>query len=270
MSQIFKLTTLSIMLWFLAACSTVPVSGRKQLAFIPNSELFAMSYQQYSGFLDDSRVVTGTPEAKMVANAGSRIKLAVEEYMREIGASDRTKDFRWEFNLVEGQQVNAWCMPGGKVVFYTGIMPVCQDELGVAVVMGHEIAHAIADHGNERMSQGMLAQGLGTGLSVALSQKPNLTNQLFLQAFGISSQLGTLAFSRRHESEADKLGLYFMALAGYNPEEAPRFWQRMEARSSGGGPPEFLSTHPSSSRRIKDLNSHMPKAKAYYQRALNR
>ena len=177
------------------------------------------------------------------------------------------KGFQWEFNTVESEEANAFCMPGGKVVFYTGILPICQDEAGVAVVMGHEVAHAIAKHGNERMSQGLVQQFGGVALSVALSDKPAQTQQLFQTAYGVGSQVGVmLPFSRLQESEADELGLIFMAMAGYDPHEAPKFWERMSAKSSGGAPPEFLSTHPSHETRIRKLNKAIPKAMEYYKK----
>jgi predicted Zn-dependent protease len=163
--------------------------------------------------------------------------------------------------------VNAWCMPGGKVAFYTGIMPICRDETGVAVVMGHEVAHAIANHGRERMSNGMLMNGLIGTAQAAMGQNPTLTQNLFLQAFGVGGQLGMLTFSRTHELEADQLGLNFMALAGYDPRTAPGFWDRMSEGSSGAEPPEFLSTHPGPKRRKDELNKAMPAAMVYYEKS---
>lgn len=176
----------------------------------------------------------------------------------------RVEGFKWEFNLVDDNAVNAWCMPGGKVVFYTGILPITKTEKGLAVVMGHEVAHAIARHGNERMSQGLATQLGGVALGVALSNKPQQTQQIFNQAYGVGSTLGTLKFSRKHESEADKMGAIFMALAGYNPQESVELWRRMKASSGGAAPPEFMSTHPSHDTRIKDLQAYMPKALKYY------
>jgi len=223
-----------------------------------------MSFQQYSQFLGENKLSTDAAQTAMIKRVGARIQKAVESYMAEIGASDRLEGFKWEFNLVDDPTVNAWCMPGGKVVFYTGILPICQDEAGVAVVMGHEIAHAVANHGGERMSQGLAVQGLGAGLQVAMSEKPALTQALLMQSFGMGSQMGMLKFSRTHESEADEMGLYFMAIAGYNPQSAPQFWERMKANAGGQAPPEFMSTHPSNDRRIADLNALMPKAVEYY------
>ncbi|MCU0390009.1 MAG: M48 family metallopeptidase [Thermoflexibacter sp.] len=265
----------SILLIFTALafsyCTTVPITGRKQLKFMPDSELLAMSFSQYNQFLSQNRLSTNQNQINMVRTVGLRIQQAVETYMAEKGMADRIKDFRWEFNLVEDRQVNAFCMPGGKVVIYTGILPICRDENGLAIVMGHEIAHAIAEHGNERMSQTLLANGLLTaGGVIVQSKNPSLTNQLLLQAAGVVTNLGLLSFSRQHESEADKIGLIFSSMAGYDPRDAPSFWQRMAGASNGQKPPEFLSTHPSHERRISDLEAMMPEAMAYYEKSINR
>ncbi len=249
---------------FLISCTTNPITGRRQLSLVLASQMQSMSYQQYSQFLGQNNVVNSGNQAQMIKSVGARMKQSVELYMQQIGHADKLEGFQWEFNLVNDPAVNAWCMPGGKVVFYTGILPICQDEAGVAVVMGHEIAHAVANHGGERMSQGLAQQLGGVAMQVALSSKPALTQALFSQAFGLGSQVGMLKFSRTHESEADEMGLYFMAIAGYNPQSAPQFWQRMKANSGGQAPPEFLSTHPSNDRRIRDLNTLMPKAVAMY------
>lgn len=203
----------------------------------------------------------------MVKNCGVRIQKAVETYMAQKNLQKQLEGFQWEFNLIESETINAFCMPGGKVAFYTGIMPLCKDEIGVAVVMGHEIAHAIANHGGERMSQGLLQQMGGVALSVALKEKAESTQQLALAAYGAGSNVfGILPFSRLHETEADKLGIIFMAMAGYNPQEAPKFWQRMAALNKGKKPPEFLSTHPSDQTRIDNLNKAMPEALTYYKK----
>ncbi len=200
----------------------------------------------------------------MVKNVGNNIANSVEQYLKENGFEDQVKEFSWEFNLVKNEQVNAWCMPGGKVVFYKGIMPICEDKNGVAVVMGHEIAHAVARHGNERMSQMLATQMGGMALSAALSEKSEKTQQLFMAAYGMGAQVGfMLPYSRLHESEADKMGLVFMGMAGYDPHEAVDFWQRMD-QQSGKSPPEFLSTHPANKTRIEDLKAYMPKAMEYY------
>ena len=250
------------------ACATVPVTERRQLRLIPRSELFAMSFTQYDQFLAEHPVITGTPEAQMVERVGQRVAAAVHEYMREIGREQDLAGYEWEFRLVDQDMVNAWCMPGGKVVFYTGILPVTATEAGLAVVMGHEIAHAIAEHGNERMSQALLTQFGGAALMAALRDSPEETQNLWMAAFGAGTQVGVLLpFSRLHESEADRLGLIFMAMAGYDPTEAVRFWQRMADARTGPAPPELVSTHPADERRIRDLESHLPTALEYYRRA---
>lgn len=249
------------------SCAKVPMSGRNQLSLVSNEELLPMAYVQYNDVLKESKIVTNTAEGQMVVRVGKRIAEAVKVYMTEQGLENELQGFAWEFNLIEGDMVNAWCMPGGKVAFYTGIMPICQDETGVAVVMGHEVAHAIANHGRERMSNGMLMNGLIGTAQAAMGQNPTLTQDLFLQAFGVGGQLGMLTFSRTHELEADQLGLNFMALAGYDPRTAPGFWDRMSEGSSGAEPPEFLSTHPGPKKRKDELNKAMPAAMVYYEKS---
>jgi predicted Zn-dependent protease len=256
-----SIAALSTLLW---ACHKNAITGRRALTLIPESEMMNMSFSQYDQFLTENKPLPETDErVKMVKRCGGRIQKAVETYYADKGLSKELDGFQWTFNVVDENTVNAWCMPGGKVVVYTGLLPVTQDEQSLAVVMGHEIAHAIARHGNQRMSQGILVNMGGTALSVALSQKPQATQQLFMQSFGIGSQLGVLSYSRKHETEADKMGLVFAAMGGYNPEAAVGFWERMAA---GGGqkPPEILSTHPSDERRITDLKAFMPEAKKYY------
>ena len=249
---------------FLVACSTVPLTGRKQLNMIPSNEMLAMSFQQYDQFLTENKVSSNTKQAQMVKRLGHKIQVAVEKYLNDNGYSRLLEGYDWEFNLVEDDQVNAWCMPGGKVVVYTGVLPVTQNETGLAVVMGHEIAHAIAEHGNERMSQQLLQQAGAVGLMVALNEKPAETQMMWQAAYGIGSQYAVmLPYSRTHESEADHLGLIFMAMAGYNPQQAPAFWERMSA-VGGAKPPEILSTHPSDETRIRNLNKWMPEAMGYY------
>jgi predicted Zn-dependent protease len=253
---------------FLSSCGTVPVTGRSQLNLIPSSTMLSMSYQQYGDFLQSNRLSSDQGSTQMVRRAGQKIQGAVERYFKEKGLSSELNGYKWEFNLVESPDVNAWCMPGGKVVVYTGILPITRDETGLAVVMGHEIAHAIAEHGNERMSQGLLTQLGGMALSEAIKSKPAQTQQLWMTAFGVGAQVGVmLPFSRLHESEADKLGLIFMAMAGYNPNAAVDFWQRMAAMKNGQSPPEFLSTHPSDATRIKDIRAALPEAMKYYNKS---
>lgn len=251
---------------FLYACATVPVTGRKQVSLVSNAEIIQMSSQQYQQVLSESKLSTDQEQVALVKRVGNNIKTAVEQYMASKGASSQLTGFNWEFNLIQDDEtVNAWCMPGGKVAFYTAIMPICADENGVAVVMGHEVAHAIANHGAERMSQGMLAEfGLGT-LGAAMGQNPTATQNIFMQAVGVGTNVGMLKFSRNHESEADHIGLIFMAMAGYDPSGAPKFWERMSA-SGGGSQPEFLSTHPSHETRIQDLQGWIPEAMQYYKK----
>ena len=254
-------------IFLLYGCATVPVTGRRQVSLVSSAEINQMAADQYRQVLRESKLATDQEQVAMIKRVGNNIKKAVEQYMASKGASTELAGFNWEFNLIEDDQtVNAWCMPGGKVAFYTAIMPICKDELGVAVVMGHEVAHAIANHGRERMSQGLIAEfGLGT-LSAAMGQNPTATQNIFMQAVGVGTNVGMLKFSRSHESEADHIGLIFMAMAGYNPEEAPKFWERMTALSGGQQPPEFLSTHPSHDTRIQDLNGWMPEAMGYYKK----
>jgi predicted Zn-dependent protease len=226
-----------------------------------------MSYPNYKTVLGEAKKLPNSdPRVKQVRTVGTKIRLAVETFMKQNNQEKLLEGFAWEFNLIDDpNMVNAWCMPGGKVAFYTGILPICNNDVGIAVVMGHEVAHAIARHGNERMTLGLMQQVGGVALSVALTEKPEATKNLFMSAYGVGSNLGVmLPFSRTHESEADRLGLIFMSMAGYNPEEAPKFWGRMAKLSGGAQPPEFLSTHPAHETRIKDLNANMAEAKKYY------
>ena len=245
------------------ACAKVPLTGRSQLAMVSNEEIMPLVNAEYQKFKAEAKLVTNTPDGQQIVKVGQRISQAVEKFLIQEGYSDLVKTFNWEFNLADSKEVNAWCMPGGKVAFYTGIMPVCQDENGVAVVMGHEVAHAVASHARERMSNGLAANFGLSLLSAAMGQNPTLTQQIFLQSVGIGSELGMLKFSRKHELEADELGLIFMAMAGYDPRTAPVFWERMAA-VGGEAPPEFLSTHPGPDRRIERLNANMAKALEYY------
>lgn len=254
------------LLAIIAACATVPITGRRQMSLFPESQMIATSLTQYDSFLKEHKVSDNKEQSAMVKRVGKRIAEVVEVFMKDNGMADRVAGFAWEFNLVEDDTPNAWCMPGGKVVFYTGILPYTQTEAGLAVVMGHEIAHAIARHGNERMSQQMGIQALGTGLSLALNEKPAETQQIWMTAFGAGSNvLVTLPFSRSHETEADKMGLIFMAMAGYDPAVAVDFWKRM-GESGGKKPPEFLSTHPADDTRVKNLQAFLPEAMKYYKK----
>jgi len=226
-----------------------------------------LSFKSYGEFLAQNKLSTNAEQTQMVKRVGGRIQKAVENYSAEYGYEDRLAGYEWEFNLVDDPNVNAWAMPGGKVVVYTGILPIAQDETGLAVVMGHEIAHAFVKHGAERMSQGLLVQMGGIALSTALDDYPDKTKSLFMQSYGVGTQVGVLLpYSRKHESEADHLGLVFMAMAGYNPEQAPAFWERMAAQKKGAAPPEFLSTPPADETRIQDLKDLLPEAMTYYRR----
>lgn len=249
------------------ACATVAVTGRKQLSLVSNAEIIPMANQQYQEVLKKGPISKNQEQTALIKRVGANIQRAVEKYMADRGASAELQGFAWEFNLIDDPKtVNAWCMPGGKVAFYTAILPICKDEEGVAVVMGHEVAHAIANHGRERMSQGLVQQfGLGT-VGAAMGQNPTATQQIFMQAVGMGSNIGMLKFSRSHESEADHIGLIFMAMAGYDPNNAPLFWERMTQLSGGQEPPEFMSTHPSHETRINDLKGWIPEAMQYYKK----
>jgi predicted Zn-dependent protease len=260
-----SITSLIGTLLFLFACATVPLTERRTLRLIPDSELISLSFQQYSDVLKKSKLSNDPEKVHRVRRVGERIAKASEEFLRESKLESDIKNYKWEFNLIEDDNVvNAWCMPGGKVAVYTGILPLTQDDTGLAVVMGHEVAHAMAKHGNERMSEALLVQLGGASLSLALSKEPGLTQQIFMGAYGVGTQVGImLPYSRVHESEADRIGLVLMAKAGYDPREAVPFWQRMNEKG-GSRPPEFLSTHPAPETRIKDIKSHIPEAMKYY------
>lgn len=247
------------------SCSTVPVTGRKQLDLVPDTTMLATSFQEYDKFLQEHKLSTNQEQTQLVKRVGTRIEKAVEDYFAQHGLSDDLKGYAWEFNLVESKEVNAWCMPGGKVVVYTGILPITKDEEGLATVMGHEIAHAVAKHGNERMSQALVTQMGGTALSVALQKNPAQTRELWMKAFGVGAEVGVLLpYSRLQESEADRLGLIFMAMADYDPNNAVVFWQRMAKKKGGQAPPELLSTHPSDEARISKIREFLPEAMQYY------
>lgn len=260
-----KLLSVFIVAVTAVACSTNKITGRSQLHLLPESELQAMGTQEYQQFLSQSKVVSASSDrdAEMVKRVGSRLANAVQQYFASKGLQNQLEGYKWEYNLVADNQANAWCMPGGKIVVYTGLLPYTRNEAALAIVLGHEITHAVFQHGNSRMSQGLLQQLGGVALTVALSQKPAETQNLFLQSYGVGSQLGVLAFSRKDESEADHYGLIWAALAGYNPQEAIPFWQRM-AQSSGSKPPALLSDHPTDEKRIADIQKWMPEALKYY------
>jgi predicted Zn-dependent protease len=260
-----QLGFLLILSLFLLSCASVPVTERRGLHLVPDSELTSMSYQEYNNVLKKSKLSTDMAKVSMVRRVGQRIATASEQLLVEKGHGDDIRNYKWEFNLIEDDKtVNAWCMPGGKVAVYTGLLFISQDENGLAVVMGHEVAHAIAKHGNERMSQSLLAQFGAIGLSVALAGNPGVTSDIFMQAYGVGAQVGfLLPYSRIQESEADHIGLILMAQAGYDPRGAVVLWQRMNAKG-GARPPEFLSTHPAPDSRIRNIESLIPEAMQVY------
>ncbi|HBK70405.1 MAG TPA: peptidase M48 [Flavobacteriaceae bacterium] len=261
-----KIISITIVFLFLVSCSKVPITGRKRVNFVSDAQILPTAFAQYSGFLAQNKLSDNAAKTAELKTVGSRISKAVDRFMRANNMKEEADNYRWEFNLIEDETVNAWCMPGGKVVFYTGILPIAKNVDGIAAIMGHEVAHAFAKHGQERMSQGAIAQGtslVAMLASGAVSKNP-AKQQLFLQSVGVGTQLGMLKFSRTHETEADRLGLVFMLMAGYNGEEAAQVWVRMSQRAgAAGAPPEFLSTHPSNQSRIADLKAYLPEAKVH-------
>lgn len=258
-----SLYQLMLFMFLFESCAQNLVTGRKQLSLVSESELQSMAKQEYQTFLNDHKVLHNS-DANMVGRVGSRIAAAINSYYVAQGQPSVLGGYVWEFNLVENNEVNAWCMPGGKVVVYSGLLTITQNEEGLAIVLGHEITHAIAQHGSERVSQGLLQQLGGSALSFALANKPKETQNLFLTAYGVGSSVGALLpFSRKEEAEADEYGLYYAAMAGYNPQAAIPFWERMAA-AGGSKPIEFLSDHPSDANRIAKIKGYMPKALKYY------
>jgi predicted Zn-dependent protease len=258
-----KILSFSLIL-LMAQCATVPLTGRKQFSIIPSSQILALGNDSYIQILKENKISSNPHYVNTVKTVGHNLSGAVEKYFASKNQSDLLKGYAWEYNVLQSKEVNAFCLPGGKIAFYEGIMPVCIDDNGVAVVMSHEVSHAIANHGSERMSEQMAVQLGGMALDAALQQKPDATRQIAMAAFGAGTTVGVLLpFSRAQESEADELGLYFMAMAGYDPSKAIEFWQRMMDQNKGA-PPEFLSTHPSDQTRIDQLKKHMDKAMQYY------
>lgn len=266
--MIRTITSLLLIALVAIACTRNALSGKKQLTLFKESDLQTMSTQQYQQFLSSNKVVStsGNKDVDMVRRVGQRITKAVETYYADVlKKPNELAGFKWEYNLIDSKEVNAWCMPGGKIVVYTGLLPISQNEAALAVVMGHEVSHALLQHGNQRMSAQLGTQLVGAGLQVALADKPSETQNAYLAAFGLGAQVGVLLpFSRDQESQADEYGLYFAAMAGYNPEEAIPLWERMEKAGSGQKPPEFLSTHPSEGKRIEHLKQKMPEALKLY------
>ncbi len=260
--QMKKLVSFLTILIIVSSCSTVPITGRKRVNLIPDSQALPMAFAQYDGFLRENAVSKDVAKTNQIKDIGSRISKAVDRFMRANDMVKEADSYRWEFNLIEDESINAWCMPGGKVVFYTGILPVCANEDGIAAVMGHEVAHAFAKHGQERMTQGYAAQLGGIAVALGTANQPEKTKEIWNIAYGVGSQLGMLKYSRVHETEADRLGMVFMIMAGYQPKEAVNVWIRM-SQLGGEQPPEFLSTHPSNQTRIKTLSEYIPTATRY-------
>jgi predicted Zn-dependent protease len=258
-----KLFAILLVVLYLSACATNPLTGKSTMAFVNNSQLFPSSFAQYDQFLNENTVVTGTADAAMVERLGKRLADAAQKWLASEGKDHYLDDYRWEYKLVQDETINAWCMPGGKIVVYTGILPVTKTEAGLAVVLGHEISHALLNHGQQRMSVDLLEQigALGVQMGTSVLGLSSAAQSSIMAAYGIGTQYGaTLPFSRSNESDADHYGLILMAIAGYNPDEAVLFWERM-ASLGGGGTPEFLSTHPSDATRIKQLKGWTDEAK---------
>lgn len=259
-----QLVFLFSFLLLVSGCKTNPFTGERNLNFVSNAQIFPASFEQYEQVLDQSQVITNTPESRLIKNVGQKIATAAERYLNANGYEGYTDDYAWEFSLInDDDQVNAWAMPGGKIAFYTGIMPIAKNETGVAAIMAHEVAHALADHGAQRMSTAQLQQVGGAVLGAAVGGRSESTQQIIAQAYGLGSQFGVmLPFSRSHETEADRIGLTLMAIAGYEPEEAANLWRRMQEQSDGQAPPEFLSTHPNPQTRIDNIEKWAPQARA--------
>ena len=245
-------------------CSTVPITGRRQVLLVSDQEVLSASLTQYSSYMSSASRSTNSNRSAMVTRVGQRIAAATELYLRENGMESELANFAWEFNLVNDNQVNAFCMPGGKIVVYEGLMNLVASEDELAVVVGHEVAHAVAKHSNERMSQQMLTEYGAQILSAAVSEKSAAIQSMAAQVYGLGAQYGlTLPFSRKHELEADYMGLILMTIAGYNPDVAIGFWQKMSA--DGQQVPEFMSTHPSDAKRIREIEKELPKIKELLQ-----
>ncbi|MFC4210051.1 M48 family metallopeptidase [Pedobacter lithocola] len=268
MKKLFLTATVAATL-LLNSCSTVPLTGRSRLDLVSNDQVLPMAFQAYGEFLTENKATVlpaSSAQALKVKTIGSRLITAVQTYMNNNNYGNLIKDYKWEVNVVQNNEKNAWCMPGGKIVVYTGILPVTQDDAGLATVMGHEIAHAIAGHSAERMSQQMVSQGIATAGGVALSKNPR-AQSTFNTLYGVGAPIAMLKYSRNQELEADRLGLIFMAMAGYNPTASTSFWQRMSASSAGAQKPaEFLSTHPSDATRIAQIQKYLPEAQQYYKK----
>ncbi|MBB6128295.1 M48 family metallopeptidase [Mucilaginibacter lappiensis] len=249
----------------LYSCSTVPLTGRRQLSLVGDADVNQSAAASYKQLLTDpkTKVITSGADAQRIKRIGANLSAAIERYLQQNGYANQY-NFQWEFNLIQSSEVNAWCMPGGKVAVYSGLLPVANTDAYLAVVMGHEIGHAIARHSAERISQQMAVQGVGGAVGVATGGQSSATQGIINQLYGVGGNLLLLKYSRNQESEADRLGLTFMAMAGYDPHNAVAFWQRMMAQNKGGAQPELLSTHPADATRIQDIQNRIPEAMRYY------
>lgn len=268
MKKFFKYSAMLLITGSLAACATSAITNRKYLKLVDSNTINQQSSLAYKEFLTDknTKVVTGTAQAAAVKKVGNNIAAATMQYLKEKGLADKF-NFNWEFNLIQSNDVNAWCMPGGKVAVFTGILPISGTEGGLATVMGHEIAHAIEEHSVAQASNQMALQMGASVLGIAgVMSNNNNGIAVMNQLYGIGAPLGMLKFSRNDELAADKAGLIIMAMAGYNPNDAIVFWEKMAAGKSGEQPAEFLSTHPSDARRIAQIQSLIPEAMKYYKK----
>ena len=265
MKKLVLLSSLAVFFVF-AACTAVPITGRKQLSLVPDSQLSQLSDSSYKQIISESEIITSGKDVEMVRNVGGKIAMAAEAFLKENGLEAEISSYSWEFNLIKDDATaNAFCMPGGKIAVYTGILPATKNETGLAVVVGHEVAHAIAKHGSERMSQSLIVEYGGAALAHLASEKPQETQNLVMTVYGAGANVGLiLPYSRKHELEADRIGLILMARAGYDPSDAVRFWETMSGGASSGM--EILSTHPSDTKRISEIKQHIPEAMEYYQK----
>lgn len=252
---------MALMAALLVGCGSVPLTGRRQILLVSDQEVYEAGLVQYNDYLKGATLSSDVSASAMVKEVGSKLAEATENYLRYNGFESEISKFAWEFNLVKDTQVNAFCMPGGKIVVYEGLLTVAQTKDELAVVLGHEIAHAVAKHSNERMSQQIMADCGSQILSSLLSEKSQLTQAAASVVFGLGTQLGVmLPYSRKHEYEADYMGIVFMELAGYDSEASVTFWKKMS--SSGGGKVyELLSTHPSDEKRVANLQAKIPEVK---------
>ena len=264
MKLIKKITGALVVLLFLISCGSVPMTGRRQMLLVSDAEVLSASLTQYDEYIKTAPKSTDRTKSATVERVGKKIAAATEDYLKQNGMEKEIDNFRWEFNLIKEDAVNAFCMPGGKIVVFEGLLPLAASDDELAVVLGHEVAHAVAKHSNERMSQEILAQYGASIVDAALSQKTAIVQQLGNSVFGLGAQLGVmLPYSRKHEYEADHLGLVFMTLAGYNPNSALSFWQKMEANSGKSGGSDVMSTHPSDSKRIAEIQKLLPQMEKY-------